>query len=273
MSKAVEPYLISAGLDSSKINLINFWTLYSKNKRYFLKTCEKYNLHIFLQLDEGRGRRSLTASLCEPLLHAALEEREVWVPVNMLHSRMNAHGHVPASIQRLQPKRVVPVELSEWKKRKNASIGRSFKSLITCDLFLSWNLHWCFSTYILILHFYDFFTAVIETKVAAWKKMKSVQVRRVSNRCCWTALILFCKLSLLIIPIFNQEPFFPFIAVILWSKVTWLLFYLSVFCWGKLFLSVKLNQILSHGRNVKRSRVWWQDGSVYHRYFRKTVST
>lgn len=161
------PNMTSSLLDSCKINLTNFWTLYSKNKRYFWKMCEKYNLHISLQLDECRCCRSLTASLCEPLLHAALEEREVWVPVNVLHSRTNAHGHVPSSVQRLQPKRVVPVELSGWKKRKNASIGRSFTSLITFDLFFLMKSALMFATYILIPHVYDFFTAVIETKVAA----------------------------------------------------------------------------------------------------------
>lgn len=63
------------------------------------------------------GERLCDLSSCEPLLYAASEHCEVGVPLNMLHSRVNAHGHVPTSVQRLQPKRIVPVKLSVGEKK------------------------------------------------------------------------------------------------------------------------------------------------------------
>lgn len=63
------------------------------------------------------GKRLGELCSCEPLLYAATEHREVGVPLNVLHPRVNAGGHVPTSIQRLQPERVVPVELPEGEKK------------------------------------------------------------------------------------------------------------------------------------------------------------
>lgn len=106
------------------------------------------------------------ASLREPLLHAALEECEVRVPVDVLHSWMDTHRHVPASVQRLQPERIFPVELSGRKEERK--ITAEFKSHLNLLFIESARM---VATYILVPHFHDFFTAVIETKVAVEKEI------------------------------------------------------------------------------------------------------
>lgn len=48
--------------------------------------------------------------------------------MNMFDARVKTQGHIPASVQCLQAKRVIPVELSAGEEKKNASTGRSFIS-------------------------------------------------------------------------------------------------------------------------------------------------
>lgn len=59
---------------------------------------------------------------CEPLLHAAPEHCEVGVPLNVLHSWVNARRNVPTSVQCLQPKRIILVKLPEDERGREGSI-------------------------------------------------------------------------------------------------------------------------------------------------------
>lgn len=106
------------------------------------------------------GKRLGELCSCEPLLYAAAEHREVGVPLNVLHPRVSAGGHVPTSVQRLQPKRVVPVELPEGEKKGVKWFDRGLMVLQNDKL----------ETYHLVPHLYNVFIAVIESKVAVEKR-------------------------------------------------------------------------------------------------------
>lgn len=71
---------------------------------------------------------------CEPLLYAAPEHCEVGVPVNVLHSRLNTHRHVPPGVQELQPKRVILVKLSKGMRRERLVITKWRR--VRCLLFV-----------------------------------------------------------------------------------------------------------------------------------------
>lgn len=58
----------------------------------------------------------------EPLLYAASEHRVVGVPTSVYHTRVRARDDVSASVQRLQPKSVVPVKLSAGQKRRSMMV-------------------------------------------------------------------------------------------------------------------------------------------------------
>lgn len=77
----------------------------------------------------------------------------------MPDSRADAHGQVPAGVQRPQPEGVLPVELwrVEEEDKRETSRGFEFDGMKPAPRF---------ATHVLILHFYDFFAAVVETKVA-----------------------------------------------------------------------------------------------------------
>lgn len=59
---------------------------------------------------------SLMSLSCQPLLDAAGEHGVVGVPLNVLHSGVNAHRHGATSVQRLQPEGVAPVELQTGRR-------------------------------------------------------------------------------------------------------------------------------------------------------------
>lgn len=84
--------------------------------------------------------------------------------MNVFDSRVNTQGHVPASVQGLQAKRVIPVELSVGGEEKHASAGR--RSFTRAPVFLCTTLALMFVTYVLIPHFHHILSVVIETKVA-----------------------------------------------------------------------------------------------------------
>lgn len=63
-----------------------------------------------------------TRLLREPLLYAASEHRVVGVPTSVFHTRVRARDDVSASVQCLQPKRVVPVKLSAGQKRRSVMV-------------------------------------------------------------------------------------------------------------------------------------------------------
>lgn len=112
-------------------------------------------------------RDSARLCSCEPLLYAATEHREVGVPLNVLHPRVNAGGHVPTSVQRLQPKRVVPVELPEGEKKEVKWFDRGLVAYTADDRCWQNNK---LETYHLVPHLYNVFIAVIESKVAVEKR-------------------------------------------------------------------------------------------------------
>lgn len=118
----------------------------------------------FSLISRTLGERLGDLSSREPLLYAASEHCEVGVPLNMLHSRVNARGHVPTTVQRLQPKRIVPVELAVGEK-KSRYRGDTVYHRSRFDRVPMEYKHE-FATYPLIPHFYNVFVAVIESKVA-----------------------------------------------------------------------------------------------------------
>lgn len=102
------------------------WEILLPFSKTYVQRCELFRELSHPQLWLGDPPSLITISdTClsrEPLLYAASEHRVVGVPTSVFHTRVRARDDVSASVQRLQPKRVVPVKLSAGQRRRSMMV-------------------------------------------------------------------------------------------------------------------------------------------------------